>query len=99
MKHEEGSVCFFFSVCAVLVILIDIIHIVSEEVEGLIPFSFAAELWRLVEVKGPWIRRYEERGSRTRVSGIFSVMALGHCYSESSCNAEEWPALACRAAT
>lgn len=41
-----------------------------------------------VEVRGPldWTRR--KRGSWTPVTGGFSVMALGHCYSESSCNAE-----------
>lgn len=38
-------------------------------------------------------------GSWTQVTGVFSVMALGHRYSESSCNAEAWPVLACRAAT
>ena len=69
----------------------------------LIPFFFSVHSWT-VEVSrseqwgGPGLDGMKG-GSWTPVTGVFSVMALGHCYSESSCNAEAWPALACRAAT
>ena len=39
-------------------------------------------------------RREGVGGSRTSVSGVFSVMALGHNYCESPCNAKEWSASA-----
>lgn len=72
--------------CAV-VILIDIIHIVSDLWEV---------IWSLflftLEVSQSEQREGEVRG--TLVTGVFSVMALGHRYSESSCNAEAWPVVA-----
>lgn len=49
-------------------------------------FSITVELWRLVEV-----RSEGGLGLDCWVTRVFSVMALGHCYSESSCNAEAWP--------
>lgn len=89
MKYEECSIVTFFFEGAVL-ILIDNIHIwMSSVLIWSLFFCCCSEKWGgpgLDDMKG---------GGWTPVTRVFSVMALGHCYSESSCNAEAWPLLAC----
>lgn len=79
------------------VILIDNINIWVDMFGSL--SSFTAELWRLVAVRGgggPGLDNTKRGGwgSWMLVTGVFSVIASGHCYSESSCRTEAWPVLA-----
>lgn len=60
-------------------------------------FIYLFEVWRLVAVcSGGGFGLDSMKGNSWIFSAYFRVMALGHCYSESSCNAEARPA---RAAT